>query len=90
MLIKVRKLPDTFGAPNVAEVNGELAIQAETLGELVKVPDKYREPAELMVGELSMAFFPLGIELAVGGDLDGLWVQREVLTHLRNREAAAA
>lgn len=93
MLIKVRKLGASFGAPQVVEKNGELSMHADMIGELVKVPEVFRESAELMVGELSMSIFPVGIEVAVDGELahlNGLWVNREILTDVRNRAAAAA
>jgi hypothetical protein len=93
MLIKVRKLGASFGAPQVVEKNGELSMQADMIGELVRVPQVLREPAELMVGELSMSIFPVGIEVAVEGELahlNGLWVNREILNAVRNQATAAA
>jgi hypothetical protein len=68
-------------------------MQADMIGELVKVPEVFRDAAELMVGELSMSIFPVGIEFDVEGELsvlNGLWVNREILNDVRNRAAAAA
>lgn len=93
MLIKVRKLGDAFSNPEVTEKNGELTMQADLIGELVKVPEPYREPCELLVGELSMSLFPVGIEVSVTGPLahlNGLWVQRPILASVKERSAAAA
>lgn len=92
MLIKVRKLGPTFSNPEVLEKHHELTIEAQGLGELVKVPEQLCEAAELLVGELSMTFFPVGIEVRLeqGNRLNGLWVQRGVLDHVRNSAAVAA
>jgi hypothetical protein len=92
MLIKVRKLGPTFGAPAVKEKGGLLVMEAEALGELVKVPECHREEGELMVGELSMTFFPVGIEVQLDGEhakLNGLWVQRGIYNALLAKAAAA-
>jgi hypothetical protein len=92
MLIKVRKLGASLGAPNVKEVNGVPTLKAEMLGELVKVPESLREEAELIVGELTMGFFPVGVEVKLDApheNLNGLWVQREIYNSLVNRTAAA-
>jgi hypothetical protein len=93
MLIKVKKLGPSFGTPNVVEKNGELSMQAEMLGELIKVPEPFREAAELLVGELTMSVFPIGIEVELTGELEnlnGLWVGRDILKTVRNAAAAAA
>ena len=95
MLIKVRKLGAAFGAPAVQEKNGELSMQADMIGELVRAPEVLRDACELMVGELSMSVFPVGIEVAMSpsdplAHLNGLWVNREILTTVRNQAAAAA
>ena len=66
MLIKVRRLGAAFSAPKVSEVNGTLVLQAEMLGELVKLPESLRDEGELIVGELSMSFMPVGIEVQLG------------------------
>src|SRR6202035_5824746 len=81
VLIKIRKLGAGFGTPNVVEKDGLQTLQAEMIGELVRVPEKFREPAELMVGELTMGLFPMGLEVNLGESyehLNGLWVQREI------------
>lgn len=93
MLIKVRKLGATFSAPELSQVNGEVVLKAEMLGELVKVGEPFVEAAELIVGELTMGFFPVGIEVQLDGEnekLNGLWVQREVLNAIRAQAAQAA
>jgi hypothetical protein len=81
VLIKIRKLGAGFGTPAVTEKDGVQTLQAEMIGELVRVPEKFREPAELMVGELTMGLFPVGLEVQIAepnSHLNGLWVQREI------------
>ena len=67
-------------------------MNAEMVGELVKIPESLREPAELMVGELTSGFFPLGLDVALAKPnehLNGLWVQREIFNALLRREKVA-
>jgi hypothetical protein len=92
MLIKVRKLGPTFSTPQIKKTGDMLAMQAEGIGELVKCPEMFREQAELLVGELSMTFFPIGIEVKIddGGELNGLWVQKAIYDSLRNQAQVAA
>jgi len=93
VLIKIRKLGAGFGTPNVVEKDGLQTLQAEMIGELVRVPEKFREPAELMVGELTMGLFPVGLEVQIGEPhqhLNGLWVQREIFNAVSNGSKAEA
>jgi hypothetical protein len=92
VLIKVRKLGSTFSAPQIVRKDGQLVLQAEMIGELLKVPEAFRDDAELLVGELSMTFFPVGIEVNIedGGELNGLWVQKGIFDAVRNKKAIAA
>jgi hypothetical protein len=93
VLIKIRKLGAGFGTPNVIEKDGLQTLQAEMIGELVKVPDQFREQAELMVGELTMGLFPVGLEVQLDPTneyLNGLWVQREIFNAVLQGNAAEA
>lgn len=94
VLIKIRKLGAGLGTPVVFEKDGVQSMHAEMIGELVRVPEKFREPCELMVGELTMGLFPVGLEVQVGEPnehLNGLWVQREIFNAvLRDPKSEAA
>lgn len=93
VLIKIRKLGAGFGTPNVCEKDGLQILQAEMIGELVRVPEKFREACELMVGELTMGLFPVGLEVRIGEPhehLNGLWVQREIFNAVSRASKAEA
>jgi hypothetical protein len=75
--------------PVIRESEGTTIMEAQMIGELVKVPDPYRDRAENLVGELNMGLFPFGIDVALAppqDHLNGLWVQREILNYLVRSE----
>jgi hypothetical protein len=79
--------------PTVSEVQGVPTIKADMIGELVLVPEPLREEAELIVGEMNMGLFPLGIDVELdkpNDHLNGLWVQREILNCISLTAKAAS
>jgi len=93
VLLKIRKLGAGFGTPQIVEKDGLQTLHAEAIGELVRIPEKFREAAELMVGELTMGLFPIGLEVQIGAPnehLNGVWVQREIFNAVSKGSKAEA
>jgi hypothetical protein len=93
VLIKIRKLNGSFSIPKIEVVDGLVTMQAEMIGELVRVPEEFRDAAELMVGELNMGFYPLGLEVELDKPQDqanGLWIQREIFHVISKGKAVSA
>jgi hypothetical protein len=92
VLIKIRKLGKCFSLPSVSEKGGVATLKADMLGELVKVPESLRDPAEELTGELTMGVFPVGLDVllpAPNENLNGLWVQREIYDAVTKNSAGA-
>jgi hypothetical protein len=94
VLLKIRKLGAAFGTPQVTiHKDGVTTMHAEMVGELVKVPEALCEPAEMLVGELTMGIFPVGLEIRLDkpdDHLNGLWVQKEIFDAVTKLKVASA
>jgi hypothetical protein len=93
VLIKIRKLSGSFTIPKIEEIDGVDTMTAEMLGELVRVPEGLRDAGELMVGELNLGLYPLGLDVHLDKPHDyanGLWVQRPIYNAISSMHAAGA
>lgn len=82
VLVKLRHFGHELPVPKPFEKDGLELLNADALGELVRVTDKkLADACERMVGELSMSIFPLGVIVEVDAPnerMNGLWVQRAI------------